>query len=243
MCLLIEYLDSPQTKIQWFFFSILFTVYWQDIRSSALVVIKSADVVAVSDLLKNQWKLKQVVEIGNVSPALALFFPLSKWRFFSHYLLSSILEPSVPLDPISSSNSSSQITLKWKPPTSPNGNITHYRVICRKQPEDGDLYKFDYCLQGSDLHATSFTSVLLANKSAALTNILLPCRNEAAVSYTNAPGQQGRTEVEPHRRALLRGQMLCLSQDRQSAEEGAGGDRIPQDLWELSPQWSLWDQV
>lgn len=57
-------------------------------------------------------------------------------------------EPSVPLDPISSSNSSSQIILKWKPPTSPNGNITHYRVICRKQPEDSDLYKFDYCLQG-----------------------------------------------------------------------------------------------
>lgn len=54
----------------------------------------------------------------------------------------------MPLDPISSSNSSSQIILKWKPPTSPNGNITHYRIICRKQPEDSDLYKFDYCLQG-----------------------------------------------------------------------------------------------
>lgn len=54
----------------------------------------------------------------------------------------------MPLDPISSSNSSSQIILKWKPPNSPNGNITHYRVICRKQPEDSDLYKFDYCLQG-----------------------------------------------------------------------------------------------
>uniref|UniRef100_A0A8C3B5X1 Tyrosine-protein kinase receptor n=1 Tax=Cyclopterus lumpus TaxID=8103 RepID=A0A8C3B5X1_CYCLU len=60
-------------------------------------------------------------------------------------------EPSVPLDPISSSNSSSQIILKWKPPTSPNGNITHYRVICRKQAEDSDLYKFDYCLQGMKL--------------------------------------------------------------------------------------------
>lgn len=63
-------------------------------------------------------------------------------------LPASFSEPSVPLDPISSSNSSSQIILKWKPPTSPNGNITHYRVICRKQPEDSDLYKFDYCLQG-----------------------------------------------------------------------------------------------
>uniref|UniRef100_A0A3Q3LDT3 Tyrosine-protein kinase receptor n=1 Tax=Labrus bergylta TaxID=56723 RepID=A0A3Q3LDT3_9LABR len=64
------------------------------------------------------------------------------------YVRTNATKPSVPLDPISSSNSSSQIILKWKPPTSPNGNITHYRVICRKQPEDSDLYKFDYCLQG-----------------------------------------------------------------------------------------------
>lgn len=71
--------------------------------------------------------------------------------FCSHRLLSPVSEPSVPLDPISSSNSSSQITLKWKPPTSPNGNITHYRVVCRKQQEDCDPYKFDYCLQGSHL--------------------------------------------------------------------------------------------
>uniref|UniRef100_A0A8D3C1B7 Tyrosine-protein kinase receptor n=1 Tax=Scophthalmus maximus TaxID=52904 RepID=A0A8D3C1B7_SCOMX len=64
------------------------------------------------------------------------------------YVRTNASKPSVPLDPISSSNSSSQIILKWKPPTSPNGNITHYRVICRKQAEDSDLYKFDYCLQG-----------------------------------------------------------------------------------------------
>uniref|UniRef100_A0A4W6FNT2 Tyrosine-protein kinase receptor n=1 Tax=Lates calcarifer TaxID=8187 RepID=A0A4W6FNT2_LATCA len=64
------------------------------------------------------------------------------------YVRTNASKPSVPLDPISSSNSSSQIILKWKPPTSPNGNITHYRVVCRKQPEDSDLYKFDYCLQG-----------------------------------------------------------------------------------------------
>ncbi|XP_071343963.1 insulin receptor b [Trachinotus anak] len=67
------------------------------------------------------------------------------------YVRTDASKPSVPLDPISSSNSSSQIILKWKPPTSPNGNITHYRVICRKQPEDSDLYKFDYCLQGMKL--------------------------------------------------------------------------------------------
>ncbi|XP_062251588.1 insulin receptor b [Platichthys flesus] len=67
------------------------------------------------------------------------------------YVRTNATKPSVPLDPISSSNSSSQIILKWKPPTSPNGNITHYRIICRKQAEDSDLYKFDYCLQGMKL--------------------------------------------------------------------------------------------
>lgn len=57
-------------------------------------------------------------------------------------------EPSVPLDPISSSNSSSQIILKWKPPNDPNGNITHYLVFCQRQPEASELYKFDYCQKG-----------------------------------------------------------------------------------------------
>ena len=56
--------------------------------------------------------------------------------------------PSVPLDPISSSNSSSQIILKWKPPTEPNGNVTHYLVFCQKQKEDEELYRLDYCLKG-----------------------------------------------------------------------------------------------
>uniref|UniRef100_A0A3B5KQJ5 Insulin receptor b n=1 Tax=Xiphophorus couchianus TaxID=32473 RepID=A0A3B5KQJ5_9TELE len=67
------------------------------------------------------------------------------------YVRTNASKPSGPLDPISSSNSSSQIILKWKPPTSPNGKITHYRVICHKQEEDSDLYKFDYCLQGMKL--------------------------------------------------------------------------------------------
>uniref|UniRef100_A0A8C5AFH3 Tyrosine-protein kinase receptor n=1 Tax=Gadus morhua TaxID=8049 RepID=A0A8C5AFH3_GADMO len=64
------------------------------------------------------------------------------------YMRTNATKPSVPMDPISSSNSSSQIILKWKTPRNPNGNITHYKVICSKQEEDGDLYKFDYCLQG-----------------------------------------------------------------------------------------------
>uniref|UniRef100_A0A4W4FJ81 Tyrosine-protein kinase receptor n=1 Tax=Electrophorus electricus TaxID=8005 RepID=A0A4W4FJ81_ELEEL len=64
------------------------------------------------------------------------------------YVRTNATRPSVPLDPISSSNSSSQIILKWKPPTDPNGNITHYRVSYQKQEEDSELYKFDYCQKG-----------------------------------------------------------------------------------------------
>lgn len=56
--------------------------------------------------------------------------------------------PSVPLDPISVSNSSSQIILKWKPPSEPNGNITHYLVFWQQQAEDSELYELDYCLKG-----------------------------------------------------------------------------------------------
>ncbi|KAJ8408227.1 hypothetical protein AAFF_G00256410 [Aldrovandia affinis] len=67
------------------------------------------------------------------------------------YIRTNATKPSVPLDPISSSNSSSQIILKWKPPTDPNGNITHYLVFCQKQEEDSDLKKFDYCQKGMKL--------------------------------------------------------------------------------------------
>ncbi|XP_018583701.2 insulin receptor-like isoform X2 [Scleropages formosus] len=67
------------------------------------------------------------------------------------YVRTNATKPSVPLDPISSSNSSSQISLKWKPPSDPNGNITHYLVFCKKQPEDSELYKFDYCQKGIKL--------------------------------------------------------------------------------------------
>ncbi|KAF3858021.1 hypothetical protein F7725_011222 [Dissostichus mawsoni] len=64
------------------------------------------------------------------------------------YVRTNATKPSVPLDPISSSNSSSQIILKWKPPNDPNGNITHYLVFCQRQPEAIELYKFDYCQKG-----------------------------------------------------------------------------------------------
>uniref|UniRef100_A0A2K5CFX9 Tyrosine-protein kinase receptor n=1 Tax=Aotus nancymaae TaxID=37293 RepID=A0A2K5CFX9_AOTNA len=64
------------------------------------------------------------------------------------YVQTAATNPSVPLDPISVSNSSSQIILKWKPPTDPNGNITHYLVFWQRQVEDSELFELDYCLKG-----------------------------------------------------------------------------------------------
>ncbi|XP_060783116.1 insulin receptor a isoform X2 [Neoarius graeffei] len=75
------------------------------------------------------------------------------------YVRTNATKPSVPLDPISSSNSSSQIILKWKPPNDPNGNITHYVVSCLQQPEASELYKFDYCQKGMKLPSRVPTQV------------------------------------------------------------------------------------
>uniref|UniRef100_A0A7N8WZV8 Insulin receptor n=1 Tax=Mastacembelus armatus TaxID=205130 RepID=A0A7N8WZV8_9TELE len=75
------------------------------------------------------------------------------------YVRTNATKPSVPLDPISSSNSSSQIILKWKPPNDPNGNITHYLVFCQRQPEASELYKFDYCQKGMKLPSRAPTKV------------------------------------------------------------------------------------
>ncbi|GCB73640.1 hypothetical protein scyTo_0002720 [Scyliorhinus torazame] len=66
--------------------------------------------------------------------------------------------PSVPLDPISVSNSSSQIILKWKPPTDRNGNITHYLVFWQQQSESSELYEFDYCQKGLKLPSRASTT-------------------------------------------------------------------------------------
>ncbi|TNM98429.1 hypothetical protein fugu_014675 [Takifugu bimaculatus] len=75
------------------------------------------------------------------------------------YIRTNATKPSVPLDPISSSNSSSQIILKWKPPNDPNGNITHYLVFCQRQSEASELYKFDYCQKGMKLPSRVPTQV------------------------------------------------------------------------------------
>ncbi|XP_024129446.1 insulin receptor a [Oryzias melastigma] len=75
------------------------------------------------------------------------------------YVRTNATRPSVPLDPISSSNSSSQIILKWRPPNDPNGNITHYLVFYQRQPEASELYKFDYCQKGMKLPSRVPTQV------------------------------------------------------------------------------------
>ncbi|XP_008332774.1 insulin receptor a [Cynoglossus semilaevis] len=75
------------------------------------------------------------------------------------YVRTDATKPSVPLEPSSSSNSSSQIILKWKPPNDPNGNITHYLVFCQRQPEAIELYKYDYCQKGMKLPTRAPTQV------------------------------------------------------------------------------------
>uniref|UniRef100_A0A8B9F5Y2 Tyrosine-protein kinase receptor n=1 Tax=Amazona collaria TaxID=241587 RepID=A0A8B9F5Y2_9PSIT len=73
------------------------------------------------------------------------------------YVQTNATVPSVPLDPISVSNSSSQIILKWKPPSEPNGNITHYLVFWQQQAEDNELYELDYCLKGLKLPSRTWS--------------------------------------------------------------------------------------
>ncbi|NXR11956.1 INSR protein, partial [Semnornis frantzii] len=73
------------------------------------------------------------------------------------YVQTNATVPSVPLDPISVSNSSSQIILKWKPPSEPNGNITHYLVFWQQQAEDSELYELDYCLKGLKLPSRTWS--------------------------------------------------------------------------------------
>nr|BAB83667.1 insulin receptor [Paralichthys olivaceus] len=112
------------------------------------------------------------------------------------YVRTNASKPSVPLDPISSSNSSSQIILKWKPPTSPNGNITHYRVICRKQPEDSDLYKFDYCLQGMELPSRTPPTWTVRMSRSGTTQINPPRGKVCACPKTDNQLKKEQEEIE-----------------------------------------------
>lgn len=57
--------------------------------------------------------------------------------------------PSIPLDVISASNSSSQLIVKWNPPSLPNGNLSYYIVRWQQQPQDAYLYRHNYCSKGT----------------------------------------------------------------------------------------------
>lgn len=59
--------------------------------------------------------------------------------------------PSIPLDVISASNSSSQLIVKWNPPSLPNGNLSYYIVRWQQQPQDAYLYQHNYCSKGTRL--------------------------------------------------------------------------------------------
>ncbi|MBV97935.1 Insulin receptor-related protein, partial [Eschrichtius robustus] len=61
------------------------------------------------------------------------------------YLRTLPAAPTVPQDVISTSNSSSHLLVRWKPPTQRNGNITYYLVLWQRLAEDSDLYLNDYC--------------------------------------------------------------------------------------------------
>ncbi|XP_017193275.1 insulin-like growth factor 1 receptor isoform X2 [Oryctolagus cuniculus] len=61
------------------------------------------------------------------------------------YIRTNASVPSIPLDILSASNSSSQLIVKWSPPSLPNGNLSYYIVRWQRQPQDGYLYRHNYC--------------------------------------------------------------------------------------------------
>ncbi|XP_060231898.1 LOW QUALITY PROTEIN: insulin receptor [Meriones unguiculatus] len=73
------------------------------------------------------------------------------------YVRTNATNPSVPRDPLSVSNSSSQILLRWRPPAEPNGNVTHYRVRWERQDEDAELFELDYCRKGLKLPSRTWS--------------------------------------------------------------------------------------
>ncbi|XP_058522571.1 insulin-like growth factor 1 receptor [Ochotona princeps] len=61
------------------------------------------------------------------------------------YVRTNASVPSVPLDILSASNSSSQLIVKWSAPSLPNGNLSYYIVRWQQQPQDAYLYRHNYC--------------------------------------------------------------------------------------------------
>ncbi|XP_053320288.1 insulin receptor [Spea bombifrons] len=82
------------------------------------------------------------------------------------YIRTNETTPSVPLDPFSVSNSSSEIILRWKPPSEPNGNVTHYLVYWQEQPEDSELYELDYCHKGLKIPSRTWSPPQESDESA-----------------------------------------------------------------------------
>uniref|UniRef100_A0A452J778 Tyrosine-protein kinase receptor n=1 Tax=Gopherus agassizii TaxID=38772 RepID=A0A452J778_9SAUR len=64
------------------------------------------------------------------------------------YIRTNASVPSIPLDVISASNTSSQLIVKWNPPSLPNGNLSYYIVRWQQQPQDSYLYRHNYCSKG-----------------------------------------------------------------------------------------------
>ncbi|XP_030045590.1 insulin-like growth factor 1 receptor [Microcaecilia unicolor] len=61
------------------------------------------------------------------------------------YIRTNASVPSTPLDIISASNSSTQLIVKWNPPSLPNGNLSYYLVRWQQQRQDNYLYRHNYC--------------------------------------------------------------------------------------------------
>ncbi|MED6231465.1 Insulin-like growth factor 1 receptor [Ataeniobius toweri] len=59
--------------------------------------------------------------------------------------------PSVPKDARAFANSSTKLVVKWSPPVFPNGNQIYYLVRWQRQPEDRELYQYNYCSKGLKL--------------------------------------------------------------------------------------------
>ncbi|KAM4733830.1 insulin-like growth factor 1a receptor isoform 2-T2 [Anableps anableps] len=59
--------------------------------------------------------------------------------------------PSVPKDAHAYANSSTKLVVKWLPPVFPNGNHIYYLVRWQQQPEDRELYQYNYCSKGLKL--------------------------------------------------------------------------------------------
>ncbi|XP_060116030.1 insulin-like growth factor 1 receptor [Heteronotia binoei] len=64
------------------------------------------------------------------------------------YIRTKAAVPSIPLDVGSMSNSSSELVVKWRPPTLPNGNLSYYIIRWQQQPQDSYLYEHNYCANG-----------------------------------------------------------------------------------------------